>query len=64
MEKIKVIAKEVGKPARPYEIENSYKAIKNFVGGNIETHQYTSFYEVTIYFKSDLQPTEVKIVLE
>ena len=64
MEKIKVIAKEVGKPARPYEIENSYKAIKNFVGGNIETHDYPYFDEVTIYCNRDFQQTDVTIVLE
>lgn len=64
MEKIKVIAKEVGKPARPYEIENSYKAIKDFVGGNIETHDYPYFDEVTIYCNRDLQQTDVTIVLE
>ena len=64
MEKIKVIAKEVGKPARPYEIENSYKAIKNFVGGNIETHDHPTFEEVTIYCNRDLQNTDVTIVLE
>lgn len=36
MEKIKVIAKEVGKPARPYEIENSYKAIKILSMGTLK----------------------------
>ena len=62
MEKIKVIAKEVGKPARPYEIENSYKAIIKFVGGNNKTHDYPSFDEVTIYCNHDLQQTDVTIV--
>lgn len=64
MEKIKVIAKEVGKPARPYEIENSYKAIKDFVGGKIETHDHPTFDEVTIYCNRDFQNTDVTIVLE
>lgn len=36
MDKIKVIAKEVGKPAEIREIENTYEAKRDFIGNLIE----------------------------
>ena len=39
-DKVKVITKEVGKTAEICEIEDSYKAIKGFVKGNIEYHDH------------------------
>lgn len=35
-DKVKVITKEAGKPAQICEMEDSYKAIKDFLGGAIE----------------------------
>jgi len=39
-DKVKVITKEAGKPAQICEMEDSYKAIKDFLGGAIEYHDH------------------------
>lgn len=55
MEKIKVIAKEIGKDARVCEIENTFAAFKKFVGGPIETHEHPLFEDIVIYYNRDKQ---------
>lgn len=39
-DKVKVITKEEGKPAQICEMEDSYKTIKDFLGGDIEYHDH------------------------
>lgn len=39
-DEVKVITKEAGKPAQICEMEDSYKAIKDFLGGAIEYHDH------------------------
>ena len=55
MEKIKVIAKEIGKDARVCEIENTFAAFKEVVGGPIETHDHPLFEDIVIYYNRDKQ---------
>ena len=65
MEKIKVIAKETGKDAKVCEIENTFAAFKEFVGGPIETHDHPAFGDIVIYYNRDKQnlSDEVSIML-
>lgn len=39
-DKVKVITKKAGKPAQICEIQDSYKALKDFLGGAIEYHDH------------------------
>lgn len=59
---IKVIAKEVGKPAEIREIENTYKAIREFIGDDIEFSRHPKFEGMCIisdeeYLLKDLPAT-------
>ena len=63
MEKIKVIAREIVKEARVCEIENTFAAFKDFVGGPIETHDHPLFEDIVIYYNRDKQTLSDEVSL-